>query len=202
MLRSFIAWLDDYLAGEGPPAVARAVVGILSFAALLGAPLGNVAVKAGILLAILMALVGMALLLLADRRSLHSKYEAHRSLVSRYCAFISKEMKTAPQIIDRDQSATIDSRGDVKESIGIWGKTLCGNIRFLRLISDARWDTPQRLRRKVQINVRSISVTGIPGTRLTVSSTWVSNRASFDSNPLWTIVNGPWSCRAIPSMGM
>lgn len=175
MLRSFIAWLDDYLAGEGPPAVARAVVGILSFAALLGALFGSVAVKAGILVAVLLALVGMALLLLADRRSLRSKYEAHRSLVSRYCAFISKEMKTAPQIVEWDQTTTVDSRGDVKESIVIRGKTLRDNIQFFRLTSDACWEMPQRLRRKVQINVRSVSVTGVPGTRLTVSSTWTTN---------------------------
>lgn len=175
MLRSFIAWLDDYLAGEGPPAVARAVLGILSFAALLGTLLGSVAVKAGVLVTVLMTFIGIVLLLLADRRSLHGKYETHKRLVSHYCGFISKELNTAPQIASWEQVTAIDKHGNTKESVIIRAKTLYDSMQFFRLTFGACWDQPQRLRRKVRVNVRSLSVAGVPGTTLVASSSWGTN---------------------------
>jgi hypothetical protein len=175
MLRSFIAWLDDYLAGEGPPAVARAVVGILSFAALLGTLLGSVAVKAGVLVAVLLTLIGFAVLLLTDRRSLHRKSEANQRLVSHYCGFISQQLHSAPQILSWEQVTTIDKNGGAKESIVIRAKTVYDNIQFFRLSFGACWNQPQRLRRKVRVDVRSLSVTGIPGTRLQISTSWRAN---------------------------
>jgi hypothetical protein len=175
MLRSFIAWLDDYLAGEGPPAVARAIVGIMSFAALLGTLLGGVALKAGILVAVLLTLTGLALLLLADRRSLRSKYEAHRRLVAHYCTFISQQLNSAPQVMNWEHVYVIDKHGNAKENIIIRAKTLEDNIQFFRLSASPCWEQPQRLLRKVRVDVRSLSVAGVPGTRLEVSTSWRAN---------------------------
>ncbi|WP_346130172.1 hypothetical protein [Lentzea roselyniae] len=50
MLRYFISWLDDYLQSEGPPAIAKAVLGILSVAALPGAVFGSLLIKSAALL--------------------------------------------------------------------------------------------------------------------------------------------------------
>jgi hypothetical protein len=128
MLRSFLGWLDDYLAGETPPAILRAVVGLLSFAVLLGALLGSVAVKAGVLVAALLALAGLALLALTDRRSLHHKYEAHRRLVSHYCDLIHQ----APQITNWRQVTVIDEHGNAKETVVVHAKTVHDDIHFFR----------------------------------------------------------------------
>jgi hypothetical protein len=180
MFRSFIAWLDDYLAGEGPPAMARAVVGILSFAALLGALLGSVAVKAGILVAVLLTLLGMALLLLADRRSLRSSYDAHRNLVSRYCEFISTELRDVPQFASWEHVTAIDKKGNAKETAVIRAKTLHDDLQFIRLSFGCCWDLPQRFRRRVRVNVRHLSVSGLPGTRLPVTLSWAGAKGKLN----------------------
>lgn len=78
MLRSFIAWLDGYLAGEDTPAVIKAIVGIMSFAVLLGTILGNDAVKSGLLVAVVFCLISVVVVLLGDRRSLYRDLELHR----------------------------------------------------------------------------------------------------------------------------
>jgi hypothetical protein len=117
----------------------------------------------------------VALLLLADRRSLHRKYEMHRQLVSNYCDFITGRLSPAPQIMNWDQVTRIDEKGNARETIVIRAKTLCDSLQFFRVRIGPGWNQPQKYRRKVSVNVRSLSIVGIPGTRLDVTSSWLAN---------------------------
>ena len=69
MLREAILFLEEFLHGHGPPAVAKAVVGLMPFAVLLGAVLGSTAVKAGALVTALLVITAAGIALLTSRRT-------------------------------------------------------------------------------------------------------------------------------------
>jgi hypothetical protein len=208
MLRSFLAWLDDQQAGQGPPLIARAVLGFLVFTATLGLLMGGTAVKVAVVGAALFVLGGFTLLLLTDRRNLRQKYEAHQRLVSHYCDFVYQKMQLAPQIVSWQQITRIDSRGNAKETIIVRAKTLVDDIQFFRLRFGPGWDQPRRYRRKVVVNVRSLSTEGIPGTRLKITKSWLPNGkfeliAHFHSPPragseILLTVDWDWPGKCVP----
>jgi hypothetical protein len=175
MLKSFIGWLDDYLTGNGPPAIVKGSLGILSFAGLMGALIGSSAIRSGIVLAAALTLSSLVLLLLTDRRSLKLRNELHRRLVSHYCDFIVERLDPSPQVISWRQVTTISPRGDTQEEVVIRAKTLTDHLQFFRLRIGPGWDQPQKYRRRIAVNVRSLSVVDVPGTRLDITSSWLPN---------------------------
>jgi hypothetical protein len=175
MLRSFVAWLDDYLADEGPSAVMRAVIGLLSFAALLGALLGSVAVKAGVIVTVLLTLLGAALLLLADRRAMRSQLQLHRRLVLRYGKYVD-EPQSAYQVLSWKQTAHVtNTRGDTKEHVTVRVKVLRPEMRLIRLVFGCGWSQPARHRRHIKVNVRNLLAGNVLGTKPEVTYFWVSD---------------------------
>jgi hypothetical protein len=109
---------------------------------------------------------------LTDRRRLGLRFDAHRRLLSHYCNFIYG-LHIAPQIVSWQQTTRIDSRGNARETIIVRAKTLIDDVHFLRLRFGPGWNQPWRYRRKVVVNVRSLSAEGIPGTRLETTSSWL-----------------------------
>ncbi len=179
MLRSFVAWLDQYLTGEGPSAVLRAVLGLLSFAALLGALLGSSAVKAGVIVAVLLAMLSAALLLVADRRSIRSELGVYRTLLSHYGRVID-QMHPAYQVISWDQTAyVVNDRGDTNEFATLRLRILSPGMYFVRLIFGCGWPQPPRCRRRVNLSVRNLLDDGIPGTTPKYTRSWLTD-GKFD----------------------
>jgi hypothetical protein len=208
MLRSFLAWLDDQQAGQASPLILRVVLGFLVFTAMLGLLMGGTAVTVAVVGGALFVLSGFTLLLLTDRRQLRLKYEGHQRLVSHYCDFIYQKMHIAPQIVSWQQITKIDSRGNAKETIVVRAKTLIDDIQFFRLRFGPGWEQPQRYRRKVVMNVRSLSAEGIPGTRLEITKSWLSNGkfellAHFHSPPragseIMLTMDWDWPAKCLP----
>ena len=80
-------------------------------------------------------------------------------------------MQIAPQ---RELAATRTSTPRQRqETIIVRAKTLIDDIEFFRLRFGPGWDQPRRYRRKVMVNVRSLSAEGIPGTRLETTKSWL-----------------------------
>jgi hypothetical protein len=144
---------------------------------------------------------------LSDHWHLGRKFEAHRRLLSHYCDFIYG-LNIAPQIVSWQQTTRIDSRGNAKETIIVRAKTLIDEVQFFRLRFGPAWDQPWRYRRKVVVNVRSLSAEGIPGTRLETTNSWLPNGkfeliAHFHSPPragseILLTVDWDWPGKCIP----
>jgi hypothetical protein len=179
MLRSFVAWLDKYLAGEGPSAVLRAVLGLLSFAALLGTLLGSVAVKTGATVAVLLALLSAALLLIADRRSTRGRLKAYQVLLSHY-GRIFDEMHPTYDIVSWEQTAyVVSDRGDTKEYAILRVRVLRPDMHYVRLIFGCGWPQPKRYRQRVDVSVRNLLEGGVPGTTPRHTVSWLAD-GKFD----------------------
>lgn len=175
MLRSFVGWLDDYLAGEGPHAIVRGVIGLLSFAALLSALLGSVAVKAGAIAVELVVMLAVVLLLVADRRSMRDKLQLHKKLVSRYGSFVDR-LNPTYEVLSWEQAAYItNDRGDTKEYITIRAKVLRDDMLLIRLLFGCGWEQSAKYRRNVTVSVRNLLIGDAPGTSPDVTFSWVSD---------------------------
>lgn len=173
MLRSVIAWLDNYLEGEGSPAVAKAVVGIMSFAVLVGAILGNAAVKAGLLVAVIFVALAAMLILLADRRRIVSQSNSYKQLLTRYCKFIVDQKKPAMRISRLEHVAVIDKSGDTTEVIKMHVVVLKKELYFVPLRFGSAWEQPHKYRKRLKVEVRSLLVEGNRGTEWEVTESWL-----------------------------
>jgi hypothetical protein len=174
MLRETILFLEEFLRDHGPPAVAKAVVGLMSFAVLLGAVLGSTAIKSGALGAVilLVAVAGIALVtnLGVERRDL----EAQKTLVSRYCNHIDK-IRSAYQICEWNETLSVQDRGDTRAKVTVKLRPLQNDLLFIRLKFGCGWPQPARYRRKVELTVRSLLVDGSPGTTLHKTVSWLKD---------------------------
>jgi hypothetical protein len=157
MLKSFVAWLDSYIAQRGSPGVVGDLVGVLSFAGLLGTVFGSQIVRAGAFVATaILAIVGI-LLLLTDRRRLQRDYNIYRKLLARYCNFIIDHRPEPLVLVEEwDQTVYIQRNGDVRERIAIKAVALREEVHFIRFYAGSEWDQPEKHRNKVRVNARSL----------------------------------------------
>jgi hypothetical protein len=171
MLREAILFLEEFLRGHGPPAVAKAVVGLMSFAVLLGAVLGSTAIKSGALVAAILLVTVAGIALVANRGTERRDLEAQKMLVSRYCDHIDK-IRPAYQIREWNEILIVGDRGDTYARMTVRIRTLQSNLLFIRLKLGCGWPQPARYRRKVALTVRSLLVDGSPGTTLHKTVSW------------------------------
>lgn len=175
MFKSFIAWLDAYISHEEPSSILKAIIGLLTFAGLLGTVVGNQAVRTGAFVVVIVFVTSAMLLLLADRRRLKRAYETNRSLLTRYCdVMIESCTGPAVSIETWQQDVYVHPNGDVKEVITIKAVALRERISFIRLTAGSRWDQPEKYRRGVKVTARSLTPTGDPGPRWNVTTPWIS----------------------------
>ncbi|MEU4742265.1 hypothetical protein AB0G02_17620 [Actinosynnema sp. NPDC023658] len=174
MLTRFIAWLDDLLADEGSPAIVKAVLGILSFAVLLGALLGNTAVKAGALVAALLVLLSAGLVLLSDRRATLHRLEVHQQLVSRYTKLASDGEPLEYRVFDWDESLTVAPNGDTRRRLTIRAQVVTDDLWAVRLVHGCGWPQPAKYRRRVAVVARRLLAEGVPGPKMSTTSAWTT----------------------------
>ncbi|MFC0548469.1 hypothetical protein [Kutzneria chonburiensis] len=174
MLRSFIDWLDDYLAGEGPSGLARAVVGLLSFAALCGAILGDIAIRAGAIVAIMLLVLGGGLVLLADRRSLQRRIRADQRLIFDY-AHALHGRTPGYHITSWDKTIVVAANGDAVDTMKVRARAERTGVQAFYLWFGCGWPQPAKYQRKVHVEVRTLLVDDVPGTRLDRTVVWFPN---------------------------
>lgn len=171
MLRETILFLEEFLRGHGPPAVAKAAVGLMSFAVLLGAVLGSTAIKAGALITAALLIVVTGIALLTRRRAERRELEDHRHLVAQYCKFINDRWPSF-QVLDWEETAVIGERGDTHSKLRINLRATRDDVCFVRLRFGCGWPQPARYQRGVRLTVRNLLIDGSPGTTLRTTVSW------------------------------
>ena len=179
MLRSFVGWLDDYLASEEPSAVVKAAVGIMSFAVLLGAIFGSSVVKLGALAVAVLFSLSVLLILLRDRRRMRLQLDEYTRIVKRYGDAITDHRKPAMRLERLDHVAVIDRNGDAREFIRMRVVALNKELHFIPHRAGAGWAQPASQLRKVKVEVRGLSVDGKPGTRWFLTEDWQDGKLNL-----------------------
>lgn len=209
MLRSFVAWLDDYLAGREPAAVVRAVIGIMSFATLLGVILGSTAIKLGALVTVLLIFLSIMLILLRDRRRLTRELEEYDHVVTRYGDAITDHREPAMRMKRLEHLMIVDRNGDVREFIKMQVIALKKELLFIPHRAGPGWAQPMSQLRKIKVEVRSLSIDGTPGTKWFLTRSWrdgklnllahLNSPAPMGSEVSYEIIR-EWPGKCIPMM--
>jgi hypothetical protein len=211
MFKSFVAWLDIYISREEPSTVLKALIGLMAFTGLLGTIFGSQAIRIGAFVVVILLIASAILLLLADRQRLRKEYNTHRKLLERYCDFvISNNSDPLVSIDSWTQTVFVHRNGDVKEILTIRAVALREEVYFIRFIEGSSWNQPERYRRRVHINARSLRLNGNSGPRWRVTRSWRSDQRinsiiHFDSPVLKgeevrLEVERTWPAKCLPLM--
>ncbi|HEY7592738.1 MAG TPA: hypothetical protein VH969_06245 [Actinophytocola sp.] len=169
--------MDLYISRETPASVLKSLVGLMTFAGLLGTIFGNEAIRVGAFVVVIFFAVCVILLLLGDRRRLQQENRAARQLVSRYCDFVvDNASKPLVSITAWDQVVYVQPNGDVREIITIKAVALRKKVYFIRMTAGSRWDQPERYRRNVRVIARGLTVNNRTGPHWLVTNSWMSSQ--------------------------
>lgn len=177
MFKSFIEWLDSHIAREEPSAIIKSLIGLMTFAGLLGTIFGNQAIRVGAFVVVTLFVLSIMLALLADRRRLTKAYDRQRAQIARYCTYFI-ESNPDPQLsIDCwRQWVFVQPNGDVREVLNLSAVVLGEQMHFLRLTARSLWDQPHRQRQDVKVTMGSIAADGTPGQRWHVTTSWQAEK--------------------------
>ncbi|MEO6083820.1 MAG: hypothetical protein ABIQ18_12030 [Umezawaea sp.] len=175
MLGSFVLWLQDSVVQVGLIGIIEGVLGILAFAGLLSALLGSVAIKAAALVLAGLGTLGLFIVLVADRAEGHHRSRLESRLIHRYCRDVTRRIGHAWSVVEWDAITVIGANGDSRQTINCTAVVECEWLDFFSFWDGPNWDGwPERLRRKVKIDVRGPVVGQEGGTRPDVTWSWFS----------------------------
>src|SRR6266498_2226637 len=165
MLKSFLAWLRDYVIHVGIIGLAEGVLGILAFGGLLSALLGNAAIKSGAIVAVLLGVLGLYILLIASRVEPRSRSELERKLLARYTKLLRERQAHSWRITSWEESVVIAPNGDSREVITVKAIVECDLLDFFSIRTGPGWNQSEKIRRQVRVRLKTFELDGIGGTR-------------------------------------
>ncbi len=174
MLGSTVGALQSYVLNTGVIGIIEGVLGILATGGILSIVLGQPGIRAVAMIAVTIAVLGLFVLLAANKLEWRRRTELDRRLLLRYCEVLHERCSVTWRITDWRQVVTIEANGDAHDKITFTAVADCDVLDFLTLWEGPNWEWPDRLKRKIDVRVRSVELDGEGGTRLDVTSRWLS----------------------------
>jgi hypothetical protein len=175
MLGSFVEWIQDYVVHAGIIGVFEGILGLLAFSGLLSALLGSAAIKATAVIAAGLGVLGLFVVLVVNRTEWHRRTELDRRLIRHYCDELKERYQHAWSITEWDGLTVIAANGDAQQMITCAAVVECDLLDFFSFWDGPNWEGwHDRMRRKVKIKVRSLTVGQEGGTRSDVTESWAS----------------------------
>lgn len=175
MLRGFVTWFETYLSRAGVIGLVEGALGVLAFGGALSAVLGDASAKLGAAAAVLLAALGLIVLLAASRAEWRRRSELYDHLVTRYCAAFRSDNATSWQVTRWIERHRIEDNGDATVQITIHAVVTCNLLRFYCLRVGAGVGQPAALRKRVDVQVRSVVFEGVGGARCDLTKHWLDD---------------------------
>ncbi|UOX87529.1 hypothetical protein MUY14_38355 [Amycolatopsis sp. FBCC-B4732] len=175
MFDEFLGWLQGQLVRLGLAGLARGILGILGFGVLLSGLLGNLAIKAGFLVAGVLAVLGLLGVLLLDRSDSRRGRELDRRLLGRYCTYLKVRGEQGWTISRWEESAVLKPNGDADERIVVTAVVDSDLLDFFAIRTGPGRGQSQLSRRHVKIGVGSFEGEGLGSSQWDVTSHWLND---------------------------
>lgn len=153
LLSTTLENLQDHVSNAGIVAVTEAILGILGFAGLLSAILGESAIRAGAIFATLVCLLGLFTLLTTSRLQLLNRAKTAERLIRDYCFALEERHHHSCQPRTWDQIIRVDARGNTTEEIRCTIVAESDFVEFFSLWAAAGPAWPERFQNKVRFSV-------------------------------------------------
>jgi hypothetical protein len=154
------------------PGIAEAVLGVLGFAGLISSVVGAPAIKAGAIVATLIAITGLFVVLTTSRSRLHSQNQELAELLRRYCHALETRYHHMWRTTCWRQFIAIDHQGNTTEEISF---TIVADSEFVDYVSvwcGSGWAWPTRLQKRVRYNLTTALNGTEGGVRPVVTDSW------------------------------
>lgn len=175
MLGSTVEALQSYVLNTGVIGIVEGLLGILAVGGILSAMLGQAGVRAAAIVAVVVAVLGLFVLLVANKLEWRRRTELDRRLLRRYCDRLHERCSFTWRITEWRQVVTIEANGDTRDKITFTAVPDCDELDFLTFWEGPNWEWPERYRRKTSVHVRSVELEGDGGgTRFEVTTCWLS----------------------------
>jgi hypothetical protein len=140
----------------------------------LSAIFGSSTLKAGAVVAAILGILGLFILLAANRTEWRRRSDIDKRLIRHYCDELKERYEHAWSITSWTCVTTIASNGDAHVVINCTAAVECELLDFFSIWDGPNWDGwPERLRRKVRVKVRRLSDEQANGTRPDVTASWM-----------------------------
>jgi len=150
-------------------------LGIMTLGGSLSALLGDAAIKAAAIVAVILSTLGLVMLLVADQTGWRRESESGRRLIAQYCNILMETRASYFKVVDWKQVMTVKSNGDLFSSITLRSVAVCEDLRFFRFRTGPAWGQSAKHRKGVTVQVRSVISGEIGGTRRDVTTTWLND---------------------------
>jgi hypothetical protein len=170
VLKRFLLWIEEYMSSVGIISLAGSVIGVLAFGGVLSALIGSTAIKAGMLVAVILTVIIFYGVLLASLRASFRQNTANKRLLAHYCSILKETLDYALHISYWDQVAIVEKNGDTRENVTIHATVDCKELYFFRLRFGPAWSQPEKYLKRVTVNVRTVLLDGVGGTRWDVTT--------------------------------
>lgn len=172
VLPALLETFQERVAAAGVVGVSEVVLGILGLAGLASSLFGDSAIRAGAVVAALAAMLGLLVVLAANRKGTRHRAEVAERLLRRYCATLEDRYQHMPRTTEWRQVITIDRKGNSSEQIRCTIVADSDYVDFFSMQSGAGWDWPTRLQNRVRYHVRFAMNGPEGGTHPDVTHAW------------------------------
>jgi hypothetical protein len=174
--------LQDYVVYTGVLGVVEVGLGGLALTGLAGALLSrNDAERASSVVVVLISMLGLFVLLVANRAEWRRRIDVDRRLLRNYCDTLEKRHGQQWRVKSWVQEVDVRPHGDVFERISVT-VVECEFLDFCSIINGSKWDWPDRYRPRVKVKVCSVEVGYEGGARFDYTSTWMSRHRPRQSS--------------------
>jgi hypothetical protein len=175
MLRGFMAWFDGYLSRAGVVGLVEGGLGVLAFGGASSTVLGDSSAKAGAVVAVLFATLGFIFLLAAIRAEWRRRGELCERLLVGHCRAFLQGNESSWRLTRWIEHQRIDDNGDAVVLVTVHAVVTCDRLRFYRFCVGAGSNQPTKVRERVDVQVRSVAVGSVGGTRHEVTKHWADD---------------------------
>ncbi|MFC0439684.1 hypothetical protein [Kutzneria buriramensis] len=172
MLRGFIAWFESYLSRTGVVGLTKGALGILAFGGALSAVVGDSSAKAGAVVAVLAATLGLILLLVASRSEWQRRSQVRDRLLVRYLETLDQDYCGGWRLTRWIEKHVIEGNGDSTVFVTVHAVVTREVLHFYRFQMGAGWNQPVQARKGIAVQVRSLMLDGIGGARCDLTEHW------------------------------
>jgi len=176
--KQFVLWFEDYLEDYGIAGIVTTVVSLIALGSALSAILGVEAIRGVAAWVVIVVVVALFALVSIGLRTSKKDSQSAQDLIGRYCDLVSSLKKQSNialwEVVNWTQREEIGPNGDSVVTCDVKGRAI-GSVEFVRLVQSSENDCPERYRRKLKIEVRSVDVNSV-GPKYRTTHSWPSVR--------------------------
>ncbi|MFD1047539.1 hypothetical protein ACFQ1S_19330 [Kibdelosporangium lantanae] len=168
MFRRLSSVLKDYVANAG----VLTLVVVLAVGGTVTAVFGDTALRVATFVPASVVVLGMFIALEANRKQWRTRAERDQRLLAHYCDILQDRF-TYWRIRDWDERVVVDAAGNTRQFITVRVLVESEDLDFFRIRMGCRWKQPLKYRKRVRVQVRSLEVDGLGGTRADTTTSWL-----------------------------